>query len=399
MADCKSAASNIPPFIEAKRGRKLHNLANHPLELVKQKIYAYFRALPGYEFAIFDDLDPVVSVADNFDRLLIPADHPARSRSDTYYVDEKTVLRTHTSAHQNALLAQNHAAFLVTGDVYRKDTIDRHHYPVFHQTEGVAAVPAGTDAADELRTILGGLVAVLFPGARRRENVDYFPFTHSSFEIEVEWGGQWVEILGCGVVQPEILKAHGADDREYWAFGVGLDRLALILYDIPDIRLLWSTHPKFLGQFGPETVIFVPFSRLEPQVKDISFFLPGGDVDAGGRASHDNTSIAKCELGRRSETCPCDVCAGGRNRWTAANEFFDLVREVGGDWVEEVKLVDEYVKFVDEYVRPRRRWSQTYSVVYSAIGTENPAELTAACNDMQARIRAEVVRRLGVDLR
>jgi phenylalanyl-tRNA synthetase alpha chain len=128
--------SNIGPSIEAKIGRNLHNKKNHPIEIIKRKIYEYFNELDGYDFAKFDDLPPYVNVSDNFDKLLIPKDHPARSRSDTYYINKDTVLRTQTSAHQNELLAQGHQNFLVTGDVYRKDEIDKSHYPVFHQMEG-----------------------------------------------------------------------------------------------------------------------------------------------------------------------------------------------------------------------------------------------------------------------
>ena len=134
--------NNIPSSIEQKINRKLHNLKNHPIEIIKNIIYKYLTNIR--QFDIFDNLDPFVSIEDNFDKLLIPKNHPARSKSDTYYQNENIVLRTHTSAHQNELLSKGHLNFLVSGDVYRKDEIDSHHYPIFHQMECVMVFKKGT---------------------------------------------------------------------------------------------------------------------------------------------------------------------------------------------------------------------------------------------------------------
>lgn len=142
--------SNIPASVERKRSAKLHLKEGSPIRLIKERIYRYFQG-----FKTFDELSEVVSVEDNFDLLLIPKDHPSRSRSDTYYLTPDTVLRTHTSAHQNELLARGETQFLVTGDVYRRDEIDRFHYPVFHQMEGVKLVDG--DAEQDLKTTLTGL--------------------------------------------------------------------------------------------------------------------------------------------------------------------------------------------------------------------------------------------------
>ena len=127
--DKKTDFCNIPKSIEEKIGKNLHKQHNHPIEIVKKKILDYFKSLEDYKFDIFEDLLPFVSVEDNFDKLLIPKDHVARSKSDTYYINESTVLRTHTSAHQNELLAKGYKSFLVIGDVYRKDEINMTHYP------------------------------------------------------------------------------------------------------------------------------------------------------------------------------------------------------------------------------------------------------------------------------
>uniref|UniRef100_A0A8R7UE87 Phenylalanyl-tRNA synthetase domain-containing protein n=1 Tax=Triticum urartu TaxID=4572 RepID=A0A8R7UE87_TRIUA len=125
--------NNVPDTIYSKIGLQLHRRDNHPLGILKNTIYDYFdKSFPG-QFVKFDDLCPLVSTKQNFDDVLVPADHVSRSYNDTYYVDSQTVLRCHTSAHQAELLREGHTHFLVIGDVYRRDSIDSTHYPVFHQ--------------------------------------------------------------------------------------------------------------------------------------------------------------------------------------------------------------------------------------------------------------------------
>ena len=140
---------NTPANIRAKIGRNLHLTPSHPLNYIKSKIEAYFRKTYPSEsgksvFAFFDKFDPVVPVTRNFDDLLFPMDHVGRSPTDTYYINPTTVLRTHTSAHQSGLFSANERAFLVTGDVYRRDEIDASHYPVFHQMEGALLFPVSS---------------------------------------------------------------------------------------------------------------------------------------------------------------------------------------------------------------------------------------------------------------
>jgi len=135
--------SNIPKNVLQKIGFNLHNKQNHPICIMKEHIYKHFP-----NCTTFDDLSPIVSVEDNFDKLLIPKDHPARSKTDTYFVNETEVLRTHTSAHQNNLLAQGYKNFLVTGDVYRKDSVDKYHYYTFHQMEGVIEIQNNEELID-----------------------------------------------------------------------------------------------------------------------------------------------------------------------------------------------------------------------------------------------------------
>ena len=149
------------------------------VKIIKDKIYEYF----GESFEKFDSFEPKVNVVENFDKLLIQKEHPARSLSDTYYFDENTCLRTHTSAHQNELLSKGCEKFLVTGDVYRKDEIDSSHYPVFHQMEGVCIVEDNENVQEEFKNKLIGLVDYLFPGCEYRFNDDYFPFTETSLDF------------------------------------------------------------------------------------------------------------------------------------------------------------------------------------------------------------------------
>ncbi|GJX87068.1 ALP1-like protein [Tanacetum coccineum] len=164
--------NNVPDLIFTKLGLQLHRSDNHPLGILKNAIYEYFDTNYNNQFQKFDDLCPIVTTKMNFDDVLVPADHVSRSYNDTYYIDADTVLRCHTSAHQANLLREGYDNFLVTGDVYRRDSIDSTHYPVFHQMEGVRVfnpsdwTASGMDgtlyAAQELKACLEGLARHLF---------------------------------------------------------------------------------------------------------------------------------------------------------------------------------------------------------------------------------------------
>ncbi len=341
-------SSNITPGIQSKIGKNLHNKENHPIEIIKRKIYNFF----GEDFKKFEDLNPIVKIEDNFDKLLIPKDHPARSVSDTYYYDENHVLRTHTSAHQNEILLAGHKKFLATGDVYRKDDIDASHYPVFHQMEGVCIMEEGQNAVDELKKTLSGLIEVLFPGCEYRFNEDYFPFTHPSFEVEVMFQGRWMEVLGCGVVQPKIMENCGLADKTAWAFGLGLERLAMVLFKIPDIRYFWSDDERFINQFQSGDIIeFKPYSSYPPITRDMAFWT---DVNF------------------------------------AHNNFCEIVRETGGDLVENVSIVDEFV-------HPKTgKTSKCYRMVYRS----NDRTLTSEeINEIQDTVKSISIDKLKVEIR
>ena len=139
---------NVAPNIASRVGINLHQQPNHPIHTIKTMIQSYF-----HDFTAIDDLSPIVSTQQNFDSLLVPPDHVSRQRSDTYYLNDTTVLRTHTSAHQTTLLQQQGLQqFLVTGDVYRRDEIDASHYPVFHQMEGVKMFPSSSASSSTTST-------------------------------------------------------------------------------------------------------------------------------------------------------------------------------------------------------------------------------------------------------
>lgn len=297
--------SNLSKSINEKRTRKLHLNQLHPICLLKEKIQSFFS-----DFTTFDNLDEVVSTQENFDKLLVPLDHPARSKNDTYYVNDNFVLRTQTSAHQNQLLSQGYKQFIVTGDVYRKDTIDKTHYPVFHQMEVVKLLPLGSDALQDLKTTLAKLVEFLYPGKEYRFLDDHFPFTEPSLQIEVKQEEEWMEILGAGVIHTDILK-HNDIQATGWAFGLGLDRLVMSFCNIPDIRYFWTEDPRFISQFRNGLATFKEYSKYPPVYKDISFWVH-------------------------------QYKPNREDNWEEYNNLCEVIREYGNDLIERVELVDQY---------------------------------------------------------
>ncbi|KAH7432484.1 hypothetical protein KP509_07G024500 [Ceratopteris richardii] len=277
--------NNVPDTVFSKLGLHLHRRDDHPLGILKNEIYKYFDEKFSGKYQKFDDLSPIVSVTSNFDDVLVPPDHVSRRYNDTYYINSDTVLRTHTSAHQAEKLREGCTHFLVTGDVYRRDSIDATHYPVFHQMEGfrvfsqaeweAAGVDGTSFALQDLKETLEGLAKRLFGDVETRWVDTYFPFTNPSLELEIFFQGDWLEVLGCGVTEPAILENNGRAGTVAWAFGLGLERLAMVLFDIPDIRLFWSSDPRFTSQFkaGQLGIKFKPFSKYPPCYKDISFWI------------------------------------------------------------------------------------------------------------------------------
>lgn len=271
---------------------------------------------------IFKDFDQIeipeiVPTHESFDLFNFPADHPARSKSDTYYVDEENILRTHTTVMWYYYLGRDDVkekikqsktiGLLSYGKVYRKDEIDRHHMNIFHQMDGLYLCKNETKVItkDDLQDVLVEVAKAIFgQDIKYRFNPDTFPYTHDSIEMEVEKAGKWVEVLGAGVVEPKVLEKLGVDSTKYngWAFGFGLERLAIISMELPDIRLLWSEDPRVIKQLKLGNK-YSEVSKYPPVVRDISFVVKNSFIP---------------------------------------NDYFDVVRELAPGVVEQVELLDKY---------------------------------------------------------
>lgn len=393
----RDAMTNVTPTIISRVGKNLPHVPHHPVNIIKQRIVHHFHKTYTTRtgnaiFSHFDNVSPIVTTEQNFDSLLVPPEHISRSKNDNYYVNSTIVLRAHTSAHQRDFIRMGFDRFLVTGDVYRRDEIDSSHYPVFHQMEGVRLFNKHelfascndpdslnlfeTDLVEsverqaehtidavkmmeiDLKQTVTKLMRDLFGSEiETRWNMCYFPFTHPSYELEIKFRGEWLEMLGSGIMRQPILKNGGAHDKIGWAFGLGLDRLAMLLFQIPDIRLLWSEDPRFLEQFksvgiDPQTNIkFKPLSKFPPCYKDITFWLPNEFIE---------------------------------------NDFHEIVRSVGGDLVEKVEMIDKF------HHPQRETYSCCYRITYRSMDRNVTNE---EINVIQAKVRSTVEEELQVELR
>ncbi|HEX5764214.1 MAG TPA: phenylalanine--tRNA ligase subunit alpha [Woeseiaceae bacterium] len=188
----------------------------------------------------------------NFTALNIPENHPARALHDTFYFPGGKLLRTHTSPVQIRSMVEEGAPIriIAPGRVYRRDS-DQTHTPMFHQVEGLV-VDRGISFAN-LKAVLHQFVEIFFErDAKLRFRASYFPFTEPSAEVDVLWGDdKWLEILGCGMVHPNVLRNAGVDPAEFtgYAFGMGVERLAMLRYDVRDLRTFFENDLRFLRQF------------------------------------------------------------------------------------------------------------------------------------------------------
>jgi phenylalanyl-tRNA synthetase alpha chain len=187
----------------------------------------------------------------NFTALNIPPDHPARDMQDTFYLKDNLLLRTHTSPVQIRHL-ENHAPpvrIVAPGRVYRRDAVDATHSPVFHQVE-VLAIDENLDFSHLRGTVMAFLKA-FFGDLPVRFRASYFPFTEPSAEVDVQWRGRWLEVMGCGMVDPAVLEGLGLDPERYSGFaaGLGVERFCMVRHGIDDIRRLYTSDLRFLEQF------------------------------------------------------------------------------------------------------------------------------------------------------
>lgn len=293
-------------------------------------------AIPDFKNFDIIQTPEIVPANISFDLFDFPANHPARSKSDTYYVDDKNILRTHTTVMwyyhmrdelvKKKMAANEPVGGFSFGKVYRKDEIDRRHMNVFHQIDGWYLAPKEKQVIGEadLKKVLSDIAKAIFGNdVKYRFNPDTFPYTNPSLEMEIEMYGKWVEGNGCGVVKGSVLEKFGIDSTKWtgWAFGFGLERLAILSMDLPDIRLLWSDDERVKKQLvlGQK---FVEVSKYPPITRDISFIVDKNFIP---------------------------------------NDYFDLIRHIGADLVEQVELLDKYenaAKFGADKI------SYTYRVVY-----------------------------------
>jgi phenylalanyl-tRNA synthetase alpha chain len=242
-------------------GEPTHLGSKHPISIVKNKIIEIFSRI-GFNVSEGPEIEDDWH---NFTALNLPEHHPARDMQDTFFIqkDPDVLLRTHTSSVQVRYMENNKPPIrtISPGRVYRNEAISARSHCFFYQVEGLY-VDKGVSFAD-LKQTLQYFTSEMFGKSRIRLRPSYFPFTEPSAEVDVYWGLEsetdyrmtkgtgWLEIMGCGMVDPNVLKNCGIDPDEYsgFAFGMGIDRIALLLHQIPDIRMLSENDIRFLQQF------------------------------------------------------------------------------------------------------------------------------------------------------
>ncbi|SBT39866.1 phenylalanine--tRNA ligase, putative [Plasmodium ovale wallikeri] len=469
----------LPQIVLSNEGRTLYKILNHPIRTIKNMIELFF-----FHFEKFDNLKSETSVKENFDDLFVPLVHPARNAKDTFYLDKNYIKnyysylqycyspfdkinpfykyylankllchdkiklkRTHMTTHLPDLLRKNHKNVIYTGTVYRRDEIDKYHFPIFHQTDGFLIQPQSFHVESDLKTKLEQLVYYLFGKKQvemKWEHDTSFPFTDPSYELYIRGESRessvgngnadsssgsdgrdsrgWVEILGCGKIKKEViaLSLYEKDinriiegeitlfDKELmsainkysyqketdqqqpywewqkkssltnnlcntvlnnrieikinaflktvhhegWAFGIGLERLAMLLYDIHDIRLFWSKDKRFINQFKENEIsLFIPFSNFPSVQKDISFYL---------------------------------------NDKFKESAFFQICRDIAHENIEEVKKIDSY------YNPKTKETSVCYRITYRS---HNQNLTHKIVNDIQKKIVQVLIKECSVIIR
>tara|TARA_Y100001968_G_scaffold279613_1_gene275658 strand:+ start:2459 stop:3520 length:1062 start_codon:yes stop_codon:yes gene_type:complete len=219
----------------------------HPLIATTEKIIDIFAGL-GYQVAEGPEIENDFY---NFEALNIPKNHPARDMQDTFYLEDNLLLRTHTSPVQIRFLENNSppVRIISPGRVYRRDAVDATHSPVFHQVE-VLAIDEGLDFS-HLRGTVMAFLKEFFGDLPIRFRASYFPFTEPSAEVDVQWRGKWLEVMGCGMVDPAVLEGLGIDSERWTGFaaGLGVERFCMVRHEIDDIRRLFTSDLRFLEQF------------------------------------------------------------------------------------------------------------------------------------------------------
>ena len=220
----------------------------HPIFIVAEKILDILESM-GFDI---QDAPEVEEELYNFEMLNIPKYHPARDMQQTLYLNKGKLLRTHTSPFQIRYMLKNKPPLKAAtfGKVFRADDFDATHSPVFHQIEGLA-VDRNIGIGD-LKWVIEKIVEKLFgEGTKVKFTPSYFPFTEPSMEVHVFYKGRWLEMLGCGMIHPNVLRNVGIDPDEWtgYAFGIGVERFAMVKYGIEDIRMFYENDKRFLETF------------------------------------------------------------------------------------------------------------------------------------------------------
>jgi phenylalanyl-tRNA synthetase alpha chain len=335
-----------------------------PVKIINDKILE----LPTWRDFDVVDIPKIVTVQDDFDLLNTPQDHPSRRESDTYYLDKTHILRTQMTVMWpyyfrdkevlERLKTSGEVGSLSPGIVWRKDEIDRKHFPAFHQTDFlyVCRRDKRIITLKELQDVQAEAVKALFGDIEFRFLVDTFPFTDPSTQVEINWEGNWIEITGAGLVHPNCLKNFGLDPEIYngYAGTFGLDRVAMIKMSIPDIRILWSDDPRITSQFKDINSKYKEVSKFPETSRDISFVI---------------------------------------DKSINLNNYYEIVRDFADNLIEEVKLVDEYE---DEQKFGKDKKSYTFHIVYrSPERTLTNDEI----NKIQEQIRNKTAQDLNAILR
>src|SRR4030043_1375248 len=356
--------------IKAERIKRLLNLPDltkkerSPVKILFDQIIN----LPRFKNFDLVDFPRIITIEQCFDLLNMPENHPSRKETDTYYLDSTHILRTHTTAFWSFYLKDRevlerlkndgHIEALCPGIVFRKDEIDRSHYPAFHQIDGLYICKKSQKiiTQEDLKNIQIDLAKGIFGSDVEWKFIpDEFPYTVESLEMDIKFNGEWMEVNGAGLVNPIVLKNFGLDPEVYngWAFGFG-DRLAMIKMAIPDIRILWSDDPRITGQFKDINSKFKEVSKYPPIVRDISFIIDK------------NINL---------------------------NNYYEIVRDYAENLIEEVKLIDEYE---DEKKFGKDKKSYTFRIIYrSPERTLTNKEI----NKIQEEIREKTKQSLSAFLR
>lgn len=350
-----------------KRLLKLPDLTkkeNSPVKILFDQIIK----LPRFKDFDLVDFPKIITVEQDFDLLNTPKDHPSRRETDTYYINDSYLLRTQMTAFWSFYLkdqevlkrleTEGQIAALAPGIVYRKDEIDRHHFPAFHQIDGLLICKKDKKIIDqqELKNVQIDLAKGIFGDDIEYKFLDDdFPYTVQSLEMDIMFNGDWLEVNGAGLVNPICLKTFGIDPEKYngWAFGFG-ERLAMIKMGIPDIRILWSDDPRITSQFKDINSKYKEVSKYPETSRDISFIIDK------------NINL---------------------------NNYYEIVRDFAENLIQEVKLIDE---FENEEKFGKDKKSYTFRITYCSPERTLTSE---EVNIIQEKIREKTKQDLNAVLR